>query len=222
MDRDEMVAQYEGELSARELELTRQASGFAEEKRGYDEKIRGLRLEMNKQQDQFKDHLRQYEEKFAEYRARTSAELQIQDILNNRRSEALANMEEERQRHIKARTKPSGRIGPAGEAEVAESEAQLSEEYEAYKLAGGSYRVDDMGMDTSWRDYQLGNLQLVHPARKQPPAKFRVERTCKAAPLGPSAPTPTDTPRGYNATTVPVRTQTLNLGQTQLPNSATR
>ena len=39
----------------------------------------------------------------------------IQEILNKRRGEALGLMEEERQRHIKARTKPSRRIGPAGE-----------------------------------------------------------------------------------------------------------
>lgn len=195
LSRDELVAQLQGELSALEGELKRQASGFVEEKRGYDERIRGLRLEMNKQQDHFKEHLKQYEEKFAEYRSRTTAEIQIQDILNNRRSEALASMEEERQRHIKARTKPSARIGPAGEAEAEAAAEAAGEHYEPYTLAPGSYRIDDMGMDTSWRDYQLGNLQLVPTGRKQPPPKFRVERACKAASLGPNAPTPTDTPR---------------------------
>jgi hypothetical protein len=207
LSRDELVAQLQGELSALEGELKRQASGFVEEKRVYDERIRGLRLEMNKQQDGFKEHLKQYEEKFAEYRARTTAELQIQDILNNRRSEALGLMEEERQRHIKARTKPSARIGPAGEVE-AEAAAQGAEE--AYTMAPGSYRVDDMGMDTSWRDYQLGNLQLVPTARKQPPPKFRVERTCKAASRGPNAPTPTETPRGMQ---VPPIRPPLNLAR---------
>merc|ERR1711988_905590 len=110
MCRDELVAQLRAELSTLEGELKRQAGTFAEEKRAYDERLRGLRLEMRNQQDQFKEHLRNYEDKFSEYRAKTTSELEIQDILNNRRSEALASMEEERQRHIKARTKPSKRI----------------------------------------------------------------------------------------------------------------
>merc|ERR1719356_1571094 len=95
-----------------------QAANFLEEKRSYDERLRSLRLEMRQQQEQFKEHLQSYEAKFAEYKAKTDAELQIQDILNNRRSEALALMEEERQRHIKARTKPTPRIGMDEEDEM--------------------------------------------------------------------------------------------------------
>lgn len=168
MCRDELVAQLRAELSALEMELKKQAGTFAEEKRSYDEKLRGLRLEMRNQQDQFTEHLRNYEMKFSEYRAKTTSELQIQDILNNRRSEALASMEEERQRHIKARTKPTPRIGDAADAE-AESR------YEQYDLVKDTrYRVDDMGMDTGWRDYALGDLQLVK--RKAGVPKFRVDK----------------------------------------------
>lgn len=187
MCRDELVAQLGSELSALEGELKKQAGGFAEEKRAYDERLRGLRLEMRQQQDQFKEHLAEYEASFAEYRAKTAAELQIQDVLNNRRSEALGLMEEERTRHIKARTKPSARIG-------AEDETEDEARFEQYDLAKGTcYRVDDMGMDTSWRDYQLKNLQLVAGKRKPKPANFKVERT-RGAPLlagiGSPAPTP--------------------------------
>lgn len=175
MCRDELVAQLGSELSALEGELKKQAGGFAEEKRAYDERLRGLRLEMRQQQDQFKEHLSEYEASFAEYRSKTAAELQIQDVLNNRRSEALALMEEERRRHVKARTKPSQRIG----TEAEETEAG----FVPYGLAKGTcYRVDDMGMDTSWRDYQLKNLQLVPDTKKAKPHKFRVERT-RGAPL---------------------------------------
>lgn len=174
MCRDELVAQLGAELEALEGELKRQAGTFAEEKRVCDERLRGLRLEMQQEQDQFKQHLQAYEEKFAEYRAKTDAELQIQDILNNRRSEALANMEEERQRHIKARTKPSTRIGPDNEEDAAEGH------FEMYELPKNSrYRVDDMGMDTSWRDYKLDTdlLQVNPPARVKPrPPKFQVTR----------------------------------------------
>lgn len=188
MCRDELVAQLRGELSALESELKRQAGTSAEEKRAYEERLRGLRLEMRNQQDQFKDHLRTYEDKFSEYRAKTTSELQIQDILNNRRSEALANMEEERQLHIKARTKPSPRIGSAGE-EVPDAEVALR--CDTYELVKDTrYRVDDMGMDTGWRDYHVNNLQLVPSKKKPATTKFRVDRGKKMA--GPNAPTATD------------------------------
>lgn len=204
MCRDELVAQLRAELSAKEMELKKQSGTFAEEKRSYDERLRNLRLEMRNQQDQFTEHLRNYEAMFSEYRAKTTSELEIQDILNNRRSEALAAMDEERQRHIKARTKPTPRIGesPKDDAEAG---------YVPYELVKDSrYRVDDMGMDTSWRDYELSDLQLV-PSKKKPLIpKFRVE---KGRPvnknLGPNAPMATDhllpavnvgrTPRGNGA-----------------------
>jgi hypothetical protein len=186
MCRDELVAQLRGELSQLETELKRQAGVFAEEKRSYDEKQRGLRLEMRNQQDQFKEHLRDYEVRFSEYRAKTSSELQIQDILNHRRSEALANMEEERQLHIKARTKPSARIGEV-------PETQNVDTCGPYELVKGTrYRVDPMGMDTGWRDYQLGGLQLVPPKiKKHALPKFRVDKGGGKV-SGPHAPMATD------------------------------
>lgn len=176
VSRNELLEQLGGELSGLEGELKRQASSFAEEKRSYDERLRGLKMEMRSQQEQFKEHLLGYEDKFAEYKAKTDAELQIQDILNNRRSEALASMEEERQRHIKARTKPTDRIGPGGG-----EEAENTTRHIPYDLAKKTrYRVDDMGMDTSWRDYQLDEtLQPAPPpGQKKPrPPKFYVERS---------------------------------------------
>jgi len=190
MCRDELVAQLRGELHALEAELKRQAGTFAEEKRAYDERLRGLRLEMRNQQDQFKDHLRSYEERFSEYRAKTTSELEIQDILNNRRSEALGLMEEERQRHNKARTKPSARIGKTGADEDAcAADGVKCESYDLVK--GTRYRTDGMGMDTGWRDYQLTELQLTAPNKKKSGLpKFRVEKSPRAT--GPNAPTATD------------------------------
>mmetsp|Transcript_102418 Transcript_102418/g.219142 ORF Transcript_102418/g.219142 Transcript_102418/m.219142 type:complete len:379 (-) Transcript_102418:71-1207(-) len=183
VSRNELLEQLGGELSGLESELKRQAGTFAEEKRSYDERLRGLRMEMRSQQEQFKEHLRAYEEKFEEYKAKTDAELQIQDILNNRRTEALALMEEERQRHIKARTKPTSRIGgPASE------EAESIAHQAPYDLAKSTrYRVDDMGMDTSWRDYQLAEtLQPAPPPAngKPRPPKFYVERSPREDPPG--------------------------------------
>lgn len=192
MCRDELVAQLRGELSALEAELKRQAGTFAEEKRTYDERLRGLRLEMRNQQDQFKEHLRNYETKFSEYRAKTTSELEIQDILNNRRAEALALMEEERTLHIKARTKPSMRIGAAPDDEI-------DSRCEPYDLVKSTrYRTDNMGMDTGWRDYQLTDFNLVPPKKKPGLPKFRVERVKKS--VGPHAPTATDHLPPANAT----------------------
>jgi len=177
--RDELVAQLGSELSALENELKQQASTFAEEKRAYEERMRSLRLEMRQRQDQFGQTLHEYEEKFSEYKSKTTAELQIQDILNARRSSALSSMEDERQRHVKARTKPTQRIGPGGQ-KILEAEAQKEEDasYVPYELSKDSrYRVDDMGMDTSWRDYQLSEMtQAPSTQRKNAMPRFRVER----------------------------------------------
>jgi chromosome segregation ATPase len=181
MCRDELVAQLRGELSNLEVELKKQAGTQQEEKHAYEERLRGLRLEMRQQQDQFKEHLRSYEDRFSEYRAKTTSELQIQDILNTRRSEALSAMEEERLRHIKARTKPTARIG--NREDLDESQEQIK--FEPAVIKDARYRVDDMGMDTSWRDYQLADLQLVPPNRKPGVPKFRVHRGKQS--VGPNA-----------------------------------
>lgn len=173
MCRDELVVQLRGELSMLESKLEYQANNFAEEKKEYDERIRNLRLEMKQKEDQFASHLKMYEDKFQEFKSKTSHELQIQEILNKRRSEALSSMEEERERHIKARTKPTPRIGPSGEIE----EPRFNE----YELGKNTqYRVDDMGMDTGWRDYQISDMKV--PQKRHLLPKFKVDRARKPAP----------------------------------------
>merc|ERR1712232_1260005 len=163
-------------LSTLEDELKRNFGNFADERRGYEERIRCLTAEMKQQQESFSSTIRDYERKFNEYTAKTTAELQIQDLLNTRRSEALAQMEGERQRHTKARTKPTPRIG-------VEDDPALEARCVPYELAKDSvYRVDPMGMDTSWRDYQ-GAVETVVQSppqegrRKRPVPKFRIERS---------------------------------------------
>jgi hypothetical protein len=182
MCRDELVVQLRGELSMLESKLEYQANNFAEEKKEYDERIRNLRLEMKQKEDQFASHLKMYEDRFQEFKSKTTHELQIQEILNKRRSEALSSMEEERERHIKARTKPTPRIGPGGDAE--DSRYQ---EYDLHKNT--QYRVDDMGMDTSWRDYHVSDMKVPHKRHLLP--KFKVERMRKAPPAG-NAPVETE------------------------------
>lgn len=224
--RDELVAQLGGELSKLEAELKRQVSDFAQEKRSHDDVMRALKDEMKQQRHQFESRMASFQEQFEEYKAKTTAELQVQEILNVRRAEALRNMEDERQRHIKARTKPTPRVSPLapvanpmlgsarpgvialvanpmlssaptgsdvtgfpnGEADE-DSEAR----YEQHLLAKDTrYRVDDMGMDTAWRDYRLSNpAPATLPARKAMP-KFRVERARKAMSAGPHAPIATE------------------------------
>lgn len=165
--------QLRGELSMLESKLEYQANNFAEEKKEYDERIRNLRLEMKQKEDQFASHLKMYEDRFQEFKSKTTHELQIQEILNKRRSEALHSMEEERERHIKARTKPTQRIGPAGEAE--------DPRFQEYGLGKNTqYRVDDMGMDTSWRDYHVSDLKA--PQKRHLLPKFKVERMKKPGP----------------------------------------
>lgn len=168
---DELVKQLRSELATLEAQLNQQSASFSEEKRSHDERVRALRLDMRQQQDQFSAHLKAYEEKFAQYKCKTTEEIQMQDILSTRRADALQQMEEERQRHIQARTKPTQRIGDL------EEEEENEERFEPADLVkDGKYRKDPMGMDTSWRDYQLNDLRLVPPARRPPPQKFRVDR----------------------------------------------
>lgn len=181
--RNDLVAQLGGELSALEDELKRNFGNFADERRVYEERIRCLTAEMKQQQESFSGTIRDYERKFNEYTAKTTAELQIQDLLNTRRSEALAHMEDERQRHTKARTKPTARIG-------VEEDAALEVHCQPYDLGNDTlYRVDPMGMDTSWRDYQGSDAETLHDPhspkggrRKRPVPKFRVERSRVAHP----------------------------------------
>eukprot|EP00933_Yihiella_yeosuensis_P061495 TRINITY_DN64317_c0_g1_i1.p1 TRINITY_DN64317_c0_g1~~TRINITY_DN64317_c0_g1_i1.p1 ORF type:complete len:375 (-),score=88.42 TRINITY_DN64317_c0_g1_i1:152-1276(-) len=189
MCRDELVSQLGGELSALETELKRQANSHTEETRDAEERVQGLLTEMQLQQKAFIGHLSSYEEQFAVYKAKTERELALRDILNTRLSEALQLMDEERKRHIKANTKPTARIGEDGESE--DDEAR----YQPYQLEkNAKYRIDDMGMDTSWRDYKISDMQLAVPGgRKAKPLNYKVERVRKVVP-GPGT-SGTDTPR---------------------------
>lgn len=195
MCRDELVTQLGGELSGLETDVKRQAGVYAEERHEFEECIRGLRQEMLAQQKEFKNHLSEYQEHFTQYRSKTSSELQIRDILIARLSEALSQMDEERKLHIKARTKPTRRIRESQSGDVS-SDVIDEERFESYKLPRDTkYRVDDMGMDTSWRDYQMG-LEFGPQRRKVPQTKFQVERIRRVVPLpGASQTISSDTPR---------------------------
>lgn len=185
--RDELVSQLSSELASKDGELRTQAEAHAEDKKHVDERWAGLRKEMQQQQKEFVEHLQRYEAEYQKYKAKTTQELQLQEILNKRLTEALANMEEERQLHIKARTKPTPRIG-----EEQSPEDQRCVPYDLEQNA--RYRVDDMGMDTSWRDYQLSNMQFRGPKTAMP--KFQVDRARRVVPLPGQQP---ETPRPPHA-----------------------
>jgi len=188
--RDELVATLKHDLGGMDGQLKVQATHFSEEVQKHEELVRSLKQEMQAQQDQFAAHLQSYEEQFQEYRTKTAAELQIQDILSSRRAEALAAMEEERQLHIKARTKPTPRIG--------EEEPDLEAKCAPYDLETAPYRVDDMGMDTAWRDYEIPGPQFPQPASKRAQPRYRMEQLRKSAQrarVGLPAPVATETPR---------------------------
>lgn len=182
--RDELVLQLGGELSELEKELKSQAGAIAEEKRELDERWLGLKKEMEQQQRKFAAHLREYEEQFKQYKAKTSAELQMQEILNRRLTEALDDMERERALHIKARTKPTPRIGAEADEEPEEIMAAIEERCIPYEMEPDArYRVDDMGMNTSWRDYKMTEHQIMLPPRKLKPPAFKVDRARRVMPL---------------------------------------
>mmetsp|Transcript_81939 Transcript_81939/g.162752 ORF Transcript_81939/g.162752 Transcript_81939/m.162752 type:complete len:398 (+) Transcript_81939:58-1251(+) len=187
--RNDLVAQLDADVSGLREELRKQVANSAHERQSWEGLINGLRQEMSQQQEHFGIHLREYETKFEEYRAKTAAELQIQEILNARRSAALVDMEEERLRHIKAKEKPTQRVVATdvppemdtalGEPDPDSEQALQNSTAEApYDIMNVSrYRVDDMGMDTSWRDYQPRTSFLGPQDRKTLFPKFQVERT---------------------------------------------
>merc|ERR550514_522580 len=187
--RDELVEQLRGELQKLESKIEYQANNFAEEKKEYDERIRSLRMEMKLREEHFTNDLMTYKEKFEEFRSKTENEIQIQEILNKRRGDALGLMEEERKRHLQARTKPTRRIGPAGELEPgADGEDGTSHE-QPYRLQKNSrYRVDALGMDTSWRDYKGKTNPLKGASRRQLLPKFRVVKSTAPAGMSPRPP----------------------------------
>ncbi|CAE7793761.1 unnamed protein product [Symbiodinium sp. CCMP2592] len=186
--RDELVKQLGRETSSLEAELKRQELAAQEEKREAESRWQGLHREMQQQQERFVDHMHAYAQQFEQYKDKTSDQLQVLAILNRRLKEALQQMEEERQRHIKARTKPTHRIGEEPSEEIAE----MFQDYEPYILDEAPYRVDEMGMDTSWRDYKISNFELALPQKPMAPPKFKVERVRRVLP-GPTV--PTETPR---------------------------
>lgn len=200
--RSELVTQLRADLSALREEVRQQAASFVEERRCGEEQLQRLRQEMQQQQEYSEARIREQEEKFNEFREKTTKELQLQEILNERRSEALRLMEEERQRHLQARQKPTPRIIGCATAGLSEEETQRSrgltasetaqQLLEAYNLSKTQrYRVDDMGMDTSWRDYQPSDSPLASftTSRKSQAPKFRVERSHRgSSSLGPNPP----------------------------------
>merc|ERR1719253_396371 len=133
--RDSLVNELRAELGKVEAKLERQVSVFTEEKKTMEERYRVLRSDARQAEELATKKQREYEEMFQEYKAMTTKELQIQQILNRRRTEALEQMDEERKRHIQARTKPTPRIGV---------------EFADYELQPTSFETDALGHDTSW------------------------------------------------------------------------
>lgn len=106
------------------------------EKKGLEERCRILRNEQRANEELAAKRKAEYEEVFAEYQEAMAKELKVTNIISSRRAEALKLMEEERERHLKARTKPTPRIGV---------------DFHDYELEPAEYEKDAMGMDTSWK-----------------------------------------------------------------------
>mmetsp|Transcript_12363 Transcript_12363/g.27388 ORF Transcript_12363/g.27388 Transcript_12363/m.27388 type:complete len:404 (-) Transcript_12363:126-1337(-) len=188
--RDEHNSLLEAELNKLESKLEAQAGAHAEEKKEYEEKIRGIRMEMKQKEDSFQKQMKLNEERLASYRDKTEKQLKILEIINQRREDALQLMEEERERHIKSRTKPTARI--QGEEPIG-----VMPQFADFELAKEvRYRVDPLGMDTTWKDYP--------PPVAVPPKAVRTVRTpkIKAERIGPrpypAAPMSTDGPRSWS------------------------
>jgi len=177
---DELVSLLREEVDTSAAELDSQRREWQEEQRVAEERHSSTLFEMDLQLEACNDERERQDKRFAEHREQTSRELQVQEILNARRSQALALMEEEREMHTLARTKPSPRIGPDGD--------------KPYSLAKNSrYRVDHMGMSTSWREYELNERQSGAASRIPKVPKFRVDRHRHVnVPVGPNAPMMTE------------------------------
>lgn len=177
--RNELVVQLGSETSTLQQELAELQSALDQERLSHEERIRSLTSELEQQRDMYKTTLTDYEAKFVAYKEMTAAQLRIQEILRVRATEALSLMEQERQRHAKARTKPSNRIAAEGNDELDQVPREKVE-----IRADTRYRVDEMGMDTSWREYKIAQPDKAPSGRKVP--QFRVERTRQRVALGAS------------------------------------
>eukprot|EP00913_Durusdinium_trenchii_P001725 g1596.t1 len=152
--RDEQLRQLRSERISLEVEFVRYKQSSEEEKREAEDRFQTLHKAMQEQQRQFSEHIQRYSKEFYEPLGPGQAAhhaLRILAILNRRLKEALRNMEEERERFILARTKPTPRIGEEVEEEIEEDCLELD--------PSPLYRTDDMGMDTAWRDYKINNME---------------------------------------------------------------
>lgn len=201
--REEMLRQVTHDVAQTELELNRHRASSEEEKRGAEERYQVLHKAMQQQQKQFSEHIQRYSQEFHQYKEKASDQMQILAILNRRLKEALRNMEEERQRFILARSKPTPRIGEEVEEELPEEPVDLD--------PSPVYRTDDMGMDTAWRDYKISNMELVIPASRPMP-RFKVDRVRCAVPSPGTGGTGTPGSRGTPRSR-PVPSQLLQLPQ---------
>jgi len=156
---DKLVVQLRQGATALKTELAWQEEQSTEEELAHSELARSLRQEIREQQEQYEVQVKMSEASFAEYRGKMSSELKIREILSSRRSEALQLMEEERQRHIKSRTKPTPRIGSMVDTKTLR-------------------HADNMSMDAFSRVRATDELHLPSPPRLQqrhiqkPPACF--------------------------------------------------
>jgi outer membrane murein-binding lipoprotein Lpp len=164
--RDALVQELRAELLKVETKLERQISVFTGEKKVLDERFRALRNESRANEDLSQKKRSEYEEKFLEYQEAREKELRITRILSQRRAEALQQMEEERARHLAARTKPTPRIGI---------------EFDDYELGSIEYEKDAIGMDTSWKRCRPPEVFKPNTARGPAP-KFVVQRHVKLMP----------------------------------------
>lgn len=201
--REEMLRQVTHDVAQTELELNRHRASSEEEKREAEERYQVLHKAMQQQQKQFSEHIQRYSQEFHQYKEKASDQMQILAILNRRLKEALRNMEEERQRFILARSKPTPRIGEEVEEELPEEPVDLD--------PSPVYRTDDMGMDTAWRDYKISNMELVIPASRPMP-RFKVDRVRRAVPSPGTGGTGTPGSRGTPRSR-PVPSQLLQLPQ---------
>eukprot|EP00397_Hematodinium_sp_SG-2012_P022151 GEMP01022934.1.p1 GENE.GEMP01022934.1~~GEMP01022934.1.p1 ORF type:complete len:358 (+),score=85.09 GEMP01022934.1:228-1301(+) len=151
---EQLIEQLRAEVQEADGVLEAHIRQFEKEKAELERQSSEVRGELKKKREGYKEQLRELQSEFSGYKRDAEKEIEIQSLLNNRRSDALKALESERRRNAAARAKPTTRIGNP-------EEPPDERDYKPYNVlpAPGCmpsrvYRVDALGKDQAWKEYR--------------------------------------------------------------------
>lgn len=163
---DQLADQLRSEVNKADGVLRAYTRKFEKEKKELETQLEESRALLKQKENDFKQQMRDFQNMFAAYKKNAEKEIEIQALLNKRRAEAVKALEEERRRHLAARSKPTPRIGNPEEPPERDFKP-----YDVLPAPGSApakvYRLDAMGKDQAWKEYRGSDT-----GRRQHKTKF--------------------------------------------------